>query len=882
MTDSDWKILEDAFAQAVRIDGDERASMLANFAKTHPELEQQLLDLLAADASDDRPLADPISRSAQGFSEGTEDPWKDRRVGAWTIRRRIADGGMGAVFLAERSDDEYQQIAALKVMAAQLLARDAVTRFRAERQILASLNHPNIAKLIDGGSTDENLPYLVLEYVDGLPIDRYCDEHKLSIHARLAVFLKVCDAVEFAHRNLVVHRDLKPNNILVDQHGEPKLLDFGIAKLLEDSAIQQTVAVTRDGMRAMTPEYASPEQVRGEPPTVVTDVYALGVLLYRMLTGLSPYGNEVTSKQDFEQAIIVSEPKRPSTVVTSHTQDAVASSGFDIGVDLAKMPDRLSRILHGDLDNIVLKSLQKDPDRRYLTVRSQAEDIRNYLAKRPVSARPDSIGYRTGKFLSRNLPAVVASAAVALAAVGMTLYHTARLASERDIAQQERAAAEQITDFLVDIFAATEAGKPDADTVTIREVLDRGADRIDDNLAEQPLIHARLLQHIARTYFSIARYDESIDKYRKALDIFLRETGESAETANAQHRYANAYLPLSDWQMTHDNNLKALQMYRALDTADQAQFAEVLRILAYTATRLGEHDEADGYLNEMLPILESISGPDDPSFAKGLYSKASLLYTMGRSEEAIVFAQRSLDIIARHYGDEHVATVNYRHLLGLVEWERGNFPEALDQYELGIRIRADILGADHPSLFRITFGYGATLAKLGRHEEAAASHARLLDLQRKALGPDNFSVAYTQGAYGMVLMELDRVDEAEAAFNNAMRIWELLHGPDYIEAGVAIIGLGHVALARKDYDTARRYYERGVALRSEKRGADHPATGRAIASLADFEYGVGNVADARALYERALAIYENPANPLPDRAASVRERLAQIEADLST
>lgn len=889
MTDSDLKILEAAFAEAIALDGDARTAMLAQFAAQHPALEQQLADLLAADAVDDTPLEAPIASSAEGLAKKTKDPWEGRRVGVWTVTRRLAEGGMGAVFLAERADDAYQQTVALKVMSAQMLARDAETRFRAERQILASLSHPNIAQLIDGGTTDDGLPYFVLEYVDGLPIDVYCDQRQLSVVERLRLFTKVCDAVDYAHRNLVVHRDLKPSNILVDANGEPKLLDFGIAKLLQNTAIELTAALTRAGSRAMTPEYASPEQVRGEPISVATDVYALGVLLYRMLTGRSPYGSDVTSKMEIERAIVSSDPKRPSTVVTEATGETSASSVIDIGMDASRVPESLRRSLHGDLDTIILKSLQKDADRRYPSVRVQADDIHNHLEQRPITARPDTLAYRSRKFAARNRVGVLATAAFVVGAIGVTLFYTNRLAAERDIAEQQRAvaeqereAAEQITNFLVEIFSATQAGQPDAETVTIREVLDRGADKIDESLAEQPLIRARILQHIARTYASIARYDDAEAKYADALAIFELETGASADTAHALYRYANSFLSRGQWQSAQDHYLESLAMHRAQPDPDQGRIAEVLRLLVYTSQRLGDKAQAEDYLNAMLTIMASIYGPSDSKYANGLYSKASLLLGRGQYEEAIVDAREALRIIMQNKGAEDVSTVNYRHLVGLIEWDRGNYGAALEQYEIGIAIRAAVLGDTHPSLFNITFSYGATLAKMARYEDAAASHRRLLGLQREALGPDAYGVAYTEGAYGMVLLELERTDDAEVSFINALRIWELGYGTDYIESGVARIGLGHVARARGDADAARSHYLDGIRVRELTRGEDHPATARAVASLADLELEVGNWQAARQYYQRALAIYEDPEHPLAAPAATMREQIAAVDAAAAT
>ncbi|MEM7432233.1 MAG: serine/threonine-protein kinase [Pseudomonadota bacterium] len=869
MTNDHWITLDAAFAKATSLKGAERDEMLADFARENPNLEQQLLELLAADARGDQKIANPIARSARNLAEQSVDHWEGRTVGAWTVTQRIADGGMGSVFLAERSDDEYQQVAALKVMAGQLLAKDAVARFRSERQILASLNHSNIAKLIDGGTTDDNLPFLVLEYVDGLPIDRYCDENRLAIPDRLRLFRRVCAAVDYAHRNLIVHRDLKPSNILVDPNGDPKLLDFGIAKLLEAGSEHATV--TRQGVLLLTPEYASPEQVRGESPTVVTDVYALGVLLYRILTGRSPYGSDLTSRQQIEHAIVETEPKRPSTVVSGGNDTSGRSASAQ----------QLQKRLTGDLDNIVLKALQKDPDRRYASAALFADDVDRYLAHRPVSARADSIGYRMRKFVRRNRLAVTSAGVFLLSIAALSSFYAVRITQERDLAQQERATAEEVTNFLVDIFAATEAGQPDAEIVTVREVLDRGAERIDESLVDQPLVRARMHQHIARTYASIARYDDANQNYLAALTVFEQETGDSADTAHALYRYANSFLSLRDWQSAHDNYEKSLQMHRSQPDPDQKEIAQVLRLMSYTAQSLGNKDEAGGYLDEMMPIIESVYGPKDPQYANALYSRATLLREFGKNEEAIVLSRDALQIIIDARGEESPSTVNYRHLVGLIEWDRGNFEVALAQYERGIATRSAVLGPDHPSLFNLLFSYGATLAKLERYEDAATSHQRLLALQRESLGEDNFAVAYTEGGYGMVLVELGRIDEAEAAFLNANRIWETNYGPGYLESGVATIGLGHVARARGEVDQARRFYQQGVAVREQGRGRDHPATARAVASLADFEVEVGNLEVASAYYQRALSIFEDPAHPDEHQAETLRQKLQAIDAQLA-
>ncbi|MFK8054292.1 MAG: serine/threonine protein kinase, partial [Woeseiaceae bacterium] len=373
-----YKTLQSAFEQALKLEGLEQDAFIESFGVDHPALLEQLRGLLVADAKTDHALAGPIAESADAIASTDGDPWLHRSVGAWKIVDRIADGGMGAVFLAERVDQQYEQQVAIKIMSARLLASDAIERFKAERQILANLSHPYIAQLHDGGATEDDLPYLVMEYIDGLPIDEHCIKHALDIDERLALFVKVCTAVDHAHRNLTVHRDLKPSNILIDQRGDPKLLDFGIAKLLDTQTGEPTDELTRAGGRAMTPQYASPEQVRGEPISVATDVYSLGVLLYRLMTGTSPYGDMTASSVSIEQAILDITPSRPSTLFETTGQP-------NSDQHLAGNSDRQIRNkLSGDLDTIILKALQKEADRRYPSVAMFAADVGRYLTHQPI------------------------------------------------------------------------------------------------------------------------------------------------------------------------------------------------------------------------------------------------------------------------------------------------------------------------------------------------------------------------------------------------------------------------------------------------------------------------------------------------------------------
>ena len=335
-------------------------------------------------------------------------------VGPYRLLEEIGHGGMGTVWLAERSDEAYTKRVAIKLMQRGLHSTELLARFKTERQILASLDHPHIARLIDGGTTENGVPYVVMEHVEGKPLDLHCDEERLTTGQRLELFSQVCEAVSFAHRHLVVHRDLKPANIMVTAKGEPKLLDFGIAKLLDPENAGHTVAETATSARLLTPEYASPEQVRGEPISVATDVYALGVLLYRLMTGRSPYGVSTEVPREYEAAILDNEPLRPSTVVTSpDTDPAVVTSR-------STSPQKLQRRLVGDLDNIVLHALQKEAERRYATVNELSTDIGRYLAHLPVVARGDDWLYKARKFLVRNARSLAITTMVVVSIAALT------------------------------------------------------------------------------------------------------------------------------------------------------------------------------------------------------------------------------------------------------------------------------------------------------------------------------------------------------------------------------------------------------------------------------------------------------------------------------
>jgi eukaryotic-like serine/threonine-protein kinase len=450
MTQDGWDRAKELFEAALELDPSQRASFLAENcrdASLKQQIEKLLIDYQAAGSFLDNPAAEiqmeevlrlhPPSDEhlARPESAEAEDPMVGRRLGAYKLVRRVGQGGMAAVFLAMRADDEYQKEVAVKLVHPGLDSEEVLSRFRNERQTLAGLDHPNVVRLLDGGSAPDGLPFLVMEYVRGSPIDEYCDQHKLSVDERLRMFREVCDAVQYAHENLVIHRDLKPSNILVVADGTPKLLDFGIAKVLNPEPSTQGWLATETGSRCMTPAYASPEQARGQSVTPKTDVYSLGAVLYELLTGHRPYRLTQNSPAEIERAICEQEPEPPSTAVSRVENDKspdgkpVNKTPESVSLTREGQPDKLRRRLRGDLDNIVLKALQKEPQKRYDSVAEFSQDIDRHLQHRPVKARPSNLAFRVPKFVRRHKTEVSAGFAVlvVIAAAVSFAFNTAGL-----------------------------------------------------------------------------------------------------------------------------------------------------------------------------------------------------------------------------------------------------------------------------------------------------------------------------------------------------------------------------------------------------------------------------------------------------------------------
>ena len=589
-----WQRIDDLLQGALDCAPDRRGAFLENACGQDAALRSEVESLLEAYSRAGSLTAGPafddgLRVLSQDQPEATTDSMLGRRIGPYQIIRLIGSGGMGAVYLAARVDGAFQKEVAVKVIRRGLDTDRIIRRFSSECQILASLDHPNITRVLDAGTTDDGLPYFVMEKMEGQPIDRFCQAAGLDLNGRLRLFRTVCEAVQCAHRNLIVHCDIKPGNVLVTAEGVPKLLDFGIARLLRPPADD----ATRDGATAalylMTPEYASPEQVRGEPVTTVSDVYSLGILLYQLLTGELPNRLLRRTPAEIERSICEQEPARPSLVA----------------------PRAIGRCLRGDLDNIVLMAIRKDPRQRYGSVEQVSEDIRRYLEGLPVTARPETRGYRAAKFVRRHKASVAAAILIFFLLAGgitATLWQAAVARHERDAARLEQAKAARINAFLQEMvgYSAVTAGGPNHTSrdATVAEMLDDAAQRVETELADQPQVKAGMLATIGSTYMVQAKLDRAQRFLREAYDLDLKLYGpNSRQTASVMVPLGGLSYLRGDYAGADSWYGKALPIYRAhlKDVDFEIRWMAALSSDAAFAKRaLGRPAEAEALWQEAL------------------------------------------------------------------------------------------------------------------------------------------------------------------------------------------------------------------------------------------------------------------------------------------
>jgi serine/threonine-protein kinase len=807
-----WEEVDRLFDAAIDLPESARDSFLTRACGGDRELHDAVRALLAAEARSAGMFEAPdagVTRAAlwelsARIGETSDAPADLAQIGPYRVLRELGRGGMGTVYLADRPGSDFEQQVAIKVLRRGLDTEDVIRRFLVERRILATLDHPNIALLFDGGSTADDRPYLAMQYVEGVPITDYCDRRKLGIPARLRLFEQVADAVRYAHAKLVVHRDLKPANILVTADGQVKLLDFGIAKVLspdEDAPGEST----RTGVRLFTPEYASPEQRRGDPVTTASDVYQLGALLYVLLTGHRPLeGNPRLTDPDAGAAPIPS----PSSVVRGDR--------------------RLRKALRGDLDAIILKALRAEPARRFESVAELADDVERFLSRQPVNARPDSPAYRARKFVARRPAiAVVGFSAVLFAGIYVATLtrYAQRVERERDRAEVEAAKAEQVSGFLVQLFRANDPDAAAAEDLTPFELLRRGEERADA-VADQPEVHAQMLDVIGQMYTELGVYD-------RAEPLFWR----------------------------------TLELRRALHSEPDSELAGILDRLGDVLQRTGRYDEAEPLLREAIATARAAG---DRALESDAYTDLghSLI---GRgdyagSEEAY---RNALAIREEIFGDRHERTAISFHNLALALEELGRFDEAESLYLRSLEVKRNTLDPEHTSISLSLTTLGRLYAKNGELEKAEPLLREALESSRSRLGPDHPSLGLILHELGTLAARRRDFAAAEPLLRQALAIHEASLGPAHQEAAGALNNVAYVLVEQGRLEEALPMRRRVLDIALESIGEQHQNTGIFAYNLADLLDRLGHDAEAEVHYResmRILAALLTDAHPLTARA----------------
>ena len=831
-----WQKIKKVFHEVVELPLEERAAAVEKACGADESLRAEILELLEHHEHGSLDLPENPHAVTSFVSGLADEEMVGREVGAYRIEREIGRGGMGKVYLARRTNADFDQVVAIKLIKRGFDTDEIVRRFKHERRILAALDHPNITRLLDGGSTEDGRPYLVMEYVEGLPLTEYCDRHRLGIDDRLRLFLKVCSAVTYAHINLVIHRDLKPSNILVTADGTPKLLDFGISKLLlsDDAGTQRTAEMSR----VMTPSYASPEQVQNGKITIPSDVYSLGVILYELLTGHKPFSLKSMGVEEMVRTISQVPPVPPSGTVLR--EGIAGDSGDqpktadDIAHARCTTVERLRRKLRGDLDNIILMALKKEPDRRYQSSYRLAGDLQNYLEGLPVSAQKDSVGYRTMKFVQRNKTGVIAGVGIGaslLFALASSSRQAKRARRERDRALREARKAETVNRFAKRMVTTVDPSRGGRDVKFLDVVTEMEA-ALDRDFTDQPEVLAELRLTIGMTYVSLGIFDRAEEQLRESLrlrmEMFPRLSLEVAESLAGVGKLLHASGRIKEAEPLY---LEAYRTFTELRGPMSLRGARVLTELGHLLALAGRHEESITRQNEALAIKRQILGPDHTEVAVSLaeignvfgmmlsrfaeaepYHREALriarlnhkgdhpevarfLLYLGSSlhekdpKRAVEFASQSLEMRRRLFGDAHPDVAWAAYNIGYYCVKEGDADEAIKRAASVVEMTERGLPREHAVVNSSLLLLGRGYLLKGMYGEALAAFDECLELRMRTLPADHWLLSTTDNFRGYCMAKSGRVAEGTALMMKSCGVLEKSLGPEHAQTKEALARL---------------------------------------------------------------------------------------------
>lgn len=806
-----WEQVQEIFHRVVELPADRQEAALTELCKADQHLQQKVQSLLNEDRRQDFVLDGGLAPLAFSYIESASEDatWERvREIGPYRIKRVLGEGGMGVVYLAERMD--HGGVVAIKLLSDALLSPARRRRFAKEQRTLAQLNHPGIAQLFDAGTLPDGTPWFVMEYVDGLPLIEFWAKRKGSIEECLWLFRSVCDAVLFAHRRAIIHRDLKPSNIFATPEGRIKLLDFGIAKHLDDSDARDDL--TLSGLRPMTPAYAAPEQQSGGAVGVFTDVYALGVLFYELLTGQLPFDDAVAARRAEG-----TEPKRPSNIA-SPDRFAVA----------------ITRSEWADLNVLCLTAMRAEPERRYQSLEALIRDIDSFLEKRPLEARADSWRYRLGKFVRRRRTPLAYAAGTIILFLGLIGAFTLRLEKARNEALAEAARTQRIQQFTTNLFQGNDPGVGPAEDLRVKTLLDRGREEAG-SLSGDPEMQANMWETLGDIYRKLGDPTQADTLLTASLD--RRRVSQTAHP----RKYAQNLVELGLVRMDQARLAEAEQLIRqalavsqtiapAMQQDTRPVASEAMVALGSVLEAKGNYAEAVKVLEEALKLRPQTHGPDIGT-ATNLRELANAHFYQGHYAEAESLNQQVLATHRSLYGEKHPEVAEDLNNLGAIQNEIGNLAEAEMQYRRSLAITAEWYGEQHPKTAEDLTSLGRVLIKEKKYTDAKTVLQRALDIQKTVHGHDHPAVASALNELGNLASVQQEYPEAEASFSEALEIWRTVYGNTHQFIGVGLSNLGSVYMGEKDYVRAEAMYRQALKVFIATVHEEHTNTGIAHLKL---------------------------------------------------
>jgi serine/threonine-protein kinase len=803
MADYSWTEIEKIIDEALELPEDEREEFIEKRCTGNKKLAEEVRQLLSSITDSEGWLEDPQDYKEGLFEEASDDLSSlpnshnliGNKIGSYIIKEKIGEGGMGSVFRAERDDEDFTHVVALKIIQKHRASEENVQRFKKEQQILARLNHPGIAQFYDGGVTDGGIPFIIMEYVNGIPITEYCQKMNCSINQKIELFKKILEAVQYAHENLTIHRDLKPDNILVDQNGNIKILDFGISKLLDE----EDFGLTRTDAQVLTLRYASPEQIKGGNITTASDFYSLGIILYKLLTDQEPFDLDDLTRYQVEKVIVEDDPELPSSVV---------------GVNLRKE-------LKGDLDAIIMKSIRKEPESRYRAASEFLSDLDYYFTGLPVSAREGSFQYRSKKFIRRHRQGIGIAAGIVLLVTALVGFYTWRITQEKNLAQLEAEKSEEITSFVINLLEENYPENSQGDTVTVRQILDKSTTEIP-MLDKSSEIQAKLLQVIGHAYNSVGEPKKARPLLARSISILDSLNVSNTELAHTYNVAGIIYRDLGKLDSAEIQLRNAVEMFQELDKRTLPEYPKALKNLAYVLRVQSENEEASKLIEEALEIEHQIYEAPDVNIAESIYILASINRYLGKYEAALEYQQESLEMIKAITEGPHpgiVANLSniavLHQILGDTLASKTNFLQAMEMAET-------LFGYEHREVANLSSSLSNIYVREGKFDSAKIYIERSLDITRKTSGTDNPLYGHFINAYGEFYFEQDKFSKADSMHLEALKVFQNNLSPNHPTIALTIRNRADIAIKEENLEKARLLLEESLSMLNSNYENTHP------------------------------------------------------------